>query len=122
MTRDNLDRILAAEEQLVPSSGFVASVMERVRDEAAASPRPIPFPWRRIVLALVLMVGLLAWCGVELVRRGLPEMRSSVSLAPHLSAALIHQVTDAGWVAVALGVSLVSWMLSRRMVGRSGLM
>ena len=42
---NKLDRILTAEEELVPSSGFVASVMERVREEAAA-PEPIPFPWK----------------------------------------------------------------------------
>ena len=30
-----LDRILSNEDQLVPSSGFAASVMERIREEAA---------------------------------------------------------------------------------------
>jgi hypothetical protein len=45
-----IDHILAAEEPLVPSSGFLASVMESVREESVA-PAPIQFPWRRIVPA-----------------------------------------------------------------------
>ena len=30
-----IDRILAAEEELIPSSGFLAATMEQVREEAA---------------------------------------------------------------------------------------
>jgi hypothetical protein len=121
MKQERLDRILAEEEQLTPSSGFVASVMERVRDEAAA-PKPIPFPWKRIAPAIVLMAGALLWCAVELVRRGLPEVRMDVFAGSNLPAAMVQPVMDAGWVAVALGVSLFSWLLSRRLVGRSGLL
>jgi hypothetical protein len=29
---------------------------------------------------------------------------------------------QAGWVAMALGVSLLSWLLSRRLAGRGGLL
>ena len=39
-----INRILTAEEELIPSSGFLAATMERVREEAAM-PKPIPFPW-----------------------------------------------------------------------------
>ena len=56
---ENLDRILSAEEELAPSSGFVSAVMERVREEAAA-PAPIPFPWKRVPGA-VLALGGVAW-------------------------------------------------------------
>ena len=42
--RDAIDAILADEEELISSSGFLAATMERVRDEAAC-PKPIPFPW-----------------------------------------------------------------------------
>ena len=38
-----IDRILSREDEILPSSGFVVSVMEAVRREAAAPP-PIPFP------------------------------------------------------------------------------
>lgn len=48
---DELDRILASEEPLVPSSRFAERVMEAVR-EAAAAPPPLPFPWRRFALGI----------------------------------------------------------------------
>ena len=57
-----IDRILATEEDLVPSSGFLASVMERVHDEAAA-PAPIPFPWKRAIPGMLLAVGVLGGGG-----------------------------------------------------------
>jgi len=48
---------------------------------------------------------------------------SSITLTlPHLSAGYEHSVESAGWVAMALGVSLVSWLLSRRLAGRGGLL
>jgi len=120
MKQDKLDRILAEEEQLTPSSGFVASVMERVRDEAA-SPQPIPFPWKRMAPAIVLMLGALVWCGVELARLGLPQIPTEMFAGAHLSASMVQPVKDVAWVAVALGISLLSWLFSRRLVGRTGL-
>jgi len=121
MNEDNLDRILKSEEDLVPSSGFVAAVMERVREEAAA-PAPIPFPWRRLVPGIVLAVGLLSWCGVELMRLVLQDLRAVALVQPHLLAAISQPMQETGWVALALGVSMATWLLSRRMVGRSGLL
>jgi hypothetical protein len=116
-----IDRILAAEEPLIPTSGFLASVMESVREEAAA-PQPIPFPWARFVPGILVATGVLGWGAFKMIRQGLPEMQS-VSLAPpHLPAAAIQPAEQAGWVALALGVSLFSWLLSRRLAGRSGLM
>jgi hypothetical protein len=59
------------EEELLPSSGFVASVMDRVRQEAAL-PAPIPFPWKRADCRH--SAGHAESCGwgaVELVRLGL---------------------------------------------------
>jgi hypothetical protein len=55
---DRLDRALRSEETLTPSAGFTAAVMAEVRREAEA-PRPLPFPWRRVlaVLGLGLAVG-----------------------------------------------------------------
>jgi hypothetical protein len=54
-----LDRILSAEEELLPGSGFLSSVMERVEEEAAAPP-PIPFPWQRVLSGLLLIAILCA--------------------------------------------------------------
>ena len=66
MTPDDLDRILASEELLVPSSGFAASVLERVRESAAAP--PLPFPWRRFLLGLLATLALGGVCGWTAVR------------------------------------------------------
>jgi hypothetical protein len=40
---------------------------------------------------------------------------------PHLSAAVAQPLEQAGWVALALAASLLSWLLSRRLAGSSGL-
>jgi len=61
---DDMNRILSREDEILPSSGFAASVMDAVRREAAAPP-PIPFPWKRalpglVVAALALASALIA--------------------------------------------------------------
>jgi len=40
----------------------------------------------------------------------------------HLSADLVRALEQAGWVALALGSSLVCWLVSRRLAGRGGLL
>jgi hypothetical protein len=119
MDDNRIDRILAGEEELIPSSGFLASVMERVEEEAVAPP-PIPFPWKRAIPGIVLTAGVFGWGAVELIRAGLPEMNSLPPL--QLPAALVAPAEQAGWVAMALGVSLLSWLLARRLAGRGGLL
>ena len=69
MTNERMDEILGTERELVPSSGFLASVMDRVREEAATPP-PIPFPWKRAVPGIVLPAVSSAgapwsWCGLQ---------------------------------------------------------
>ena len=61
-----IDRILAAEEELIPSSGFLAATMERVREEAACLSQ---FPSRGCArcpescwLSLFSAGGDLKWC------------------------------------------------------------
>lgn len=55
-----LDRTLTSESELVPSSGFTASVMSAIRDESEQP--PIPFPWKRFAVgfALSLLTAVLA--------------------------------------------------------------
>jgi hypothetical protein len=122
--QSSIDRILASEEELVPSSGFLAAVMESV-EEAAATPPPIPFPWKRAIPGMALACAVFGWGAFELVRLAGPAFKG-MSLAapnlPHLSAALVGPVEQVGWVALALGVSLASCLLSRRLAGRSGLL
>jgi len=116
-----IDQILASEEELIPTSGFLSSVMERVEEEAAVPP-PLPFPWRRLAPGIALAAGVICWGAVELVRGGMPSLTSFPQLAPHLSETLAHSAESAGWVALALGVSLISWSISRRLAGRGGLL
>jgi hypothetical protein len=126
-----IEAILAGEEELMPSSGFVASVMERVRQEAAL-PAPTPFPWLKAVPILLLASGVFGWGAVELVRVGQPWLgqlglgqsaMNWLTIPPlHLSADLVRALEQAGWVALALGSSLVCWLVSRRLAGRGGLL
>jgi hypothetical protein len=121
MEPTEIDRILATDEELLPSSGFLASVMERVQEEAAA-PAPIPFPWKLAVPGMVLAVGVLGWGAIELVRMVLPAVREISLSAPNLPGTFNRPLEDVGWVAMALAVSLLSSLLSRRLAGRSGLL
>ena len=53
MEHDDLDRFLS-DDEIVPSSGFAARVMDAVRAEASAPPA-IPFPWLRALPGIVAM-------------------------------------------------------------------
>jgi hypothetical protein len=116
-----IDHILATEEELIPSSGFLASVMERVEEEAAAPP-PIPFPWKRAVPGILLASGVFGWGAVELVRNAPEALRSLALASPHLSADAVASLENAAWVVAALGLSLASWLFARRMAGGGGLL
>jgi hypothetical protein len=116
-----IEAILASEEELIPSSGFLDSVMERVREEAVAPP-PIPFPWKRAIPGVLAITGVFVWGAVELFRHGLPALSSPAFPQPQLPIALVGPVEQAGWVALALGVTLLSWLLPRRLAGRGGLL
>ena len=118
---NEIDRILATEDALVPSSGFLASVMERVREEAAA-PAPIPFPWKRALPGALVIVGAFGVGAFEMVRQGLPAANEFALTTPHVSVPVERPLEQAGWVALALGVSVFSWLLSKRLAGRSGLL
>jgi hypothetical protein len=119
--KSSIDRMLATEEPLLPSSGFLSSVMGRVRDEATAPPQ-IPFPWKRVFPGVALIACLFGWGVFEFVRNGLPSAGTVSLVLPHLSAAGVQSLEQASWVAGALGVSLLSWLLSRRLAGRTGLL
>ncbi|HEY1904054.1 MAG TPA: hypothetical protein VGG56_16610 [Terracidiphilus sp.] len=114
-----LDRILASDEAIVPSSGFLSAVMEKVEHEARM-PAPIPFPWKRALPGIVLAAGVFGSGGVELVRMGIPAMKQISLSAPHVPTAVVLPLEQAGWVALALGLSLVSWLLARRLAGGAG--
>lgn len=118
--RSKVDGILASEEAIVPSSGFLSAVMERVQEEAR-TPTPLPFPWKRAIPGFVLVAGVFGWGGVEFVRGVALAMKGTSFAAPRLPAVLAHPPEQAAWVVLALGLSLASWLLARRLAGRSGL-
>jgi hypothetical protein len=95
-------------DDIVPSSGFTASVMEAVMREATAPP-PIPFPWKRALPGLL-------WC--------LAVVISFLAMNPgHPPSAVATQAPSVllaglGWISAALVVSLLSVALSMRVAHR----
>lgn len=118
MDVDGIDRILASEEEIAPSSGFLAATMERVCEEAAA-PAPIPFPWARAIPGMLLAAGVLGWGIWEFVLYAMAGTRELAVNAPALTPAAGRSLEEAGWVALALVVSYGSWALAARMMRRS---
>jgi len=117
MKLGRVDAILASEEEMVPSSGFLAAVMERVSEEARM-PARIPFPWKRALPGFVLIAAAVVWGVVEFLRMGVPVIEAQTVVEPHVSFVMTQSLQQAGWVGLALGISLASWMLARRMMGR----
>jgi hypothetical protein len=111
MRGEDIDLMLARNDNIVPSSGFTASVMESVKREATALP-PIPFPWKRGLPGL-------GWCLAVSIAFIIMGPRSGdnpppVSGALDLSAVLGGAV----WISAALMVSLLSVALSSRVTRR----
>jgi hypothetical protein len=121
MDESRIDEILAADEEIVPSSGFLSAVMERVKEEASTPPR-IPFPWKRALPGFALVAGVFGWMGVELVRAGVPAMQLGLPATVQIPPELVQPLEQLGWVGLALAVSLASWLLARRLAGRSELL
>jgi hypothetical protein len=123
-----LDTILASEEALIPSSGFLAAVLGRVGDETPM-PEPIPFPWKRALPGFVLATAAAGWGAVEFVRLGIPAIKAGVQAeltAPAVHLPVLHgaasssaPIEQAGWVAMALGISAASSLMARLLVRRS---
>lgn len=111
---DDLDQILSEQDEIVPSSGFVSSVMHAVRDEAAA-PEPIRFPWMRAVpvfVAFAVMLVIIAVGIVELIHQpatAATKWPQSLSMEA-VQHALVQ--TNAGWIAFALLLTLLSTLLT----------
>ena len=110
--------ILAYEESIVPSSGFLAAVMERV-EEQSRTPEPIPFPWKRAMLAIPLVAGVFGLCAYEFVHYPISPLHSGSRPHLHLLATPAAPLDQAVWVALALTASMLSWKLARRLTGLS---
>jgi len=110
-----IDETLASEEALVPSSGFLASVMERVEHEAT-TPAPIPFPWKRAIPGFALALAVFVWAAVQFARliasAPVKEAVSGISLA--------QPTPQTEWIALAIALTLASAIFVRKLVSRSG--
>jgi hypothetical protein len=113
-----MDQMLADEQDLIPSSGFLSSVMDRVHEEARV-PAPMAFPWRRAIPGVVLAAGVFGWGGFEIAREAAAAMRAGALTVPHFPAITMGSIGPAGWVAISFGVSLASWLMSRRLMGQN---
>ena len=120
MKDDEMDRILSRQDEILPSSGFTASVMDAVRREAAAPP-PIPFPWKRalpglIVIAFALiLVAIVGVIAIAQLMRG--PLSPGLIIAPQMPTAILHGEIGAAvsWSCVALLLAFVSVRLSMRL-------
>jgi hypothetical protein len=125
MKDPEIDRILSAQfsahDEILPSSGFTASVMDAVRREASAPP-PIPFPWRRALpgivvasfaLAVVVIVAIATI--VEVGRGNVSLGTTTISLSLPWPAWQGTANSIVGWTALALVVAFVSVKLSMRL-------
>lgn len=120
MSRDDLDRILS-EEEIVPSSGFPAAVMDAVRREASTPP-PIPFPWKRALPGLAIAAPALVWALGSLAKLVIQTATARIPLAPPLAPILQTQILQsvinakAGLVTLALVLTLASVVFAMRLV------
>jgi hypothetical protein len=121
---DDLDRVLMEREEIAPSSGFVASVMEAVRQEAAA-PAPIAFPWKWALPGLIVSVALALGLIVRWIdggsRAGHAVDAAAVALPTENIFSMLHHVQIAAstlvaleWSVLALAVSLAAVWFSMR--------
>jgi len=115
MRDEELDAILSREQEIAPSSGFVASVMEAVSQQAGAPP-PIPFPWWRALpglAAVVIAAGVLLIAALASILKGAAAAPTAVELPCALAVTLeFAKATRAGWLVLALAISFVSVKLS----------
>ena len=115
MSRDDLDRWLADDDAIVPSSGFTASVMEAVSRDLSA-PKPLPFPWARalpglLATALSLLAGI--WAALSN-STGLNTITlDQLPLQPVIALINDAQTIDAlAWLALAIVTAAVPAWLS----------
>jgi protein-S-isoprenylcysteine O-methyltransferase Ste14 len=82
MNDEDIDRVLSEAPIADPGPAFTRTVMARIRREAA-SPAPIPFPWRRFLIGAVPSGACVVAALVAVVSSGVPLAPAFDTLAPH---------------------------------------
>ena len=118
---EELDSILMKEDSLLPSSGFAASVMREI-EQQAAEPSPIRFPWKLAIpgfAAIAVGFGILVWLAVTTFQEtrtlgGQADFlpRPHVEFLPEL--AMHNSLSQA---ALALAGAWLCVLLARKMTG-----
>lgn len=118
MRDDDIDRILSKEQEIIPSSGFVGSVMDAMQREATAP--PIMFPWKRALPGLTAAGLALVWvlvAGISLFIRGTVTQPLPLELLSSFALMIgAWKTVGARWITLALVLSLASVKFSRRFV------
>lgn len=121
MKDEELDRILAVQKEILPSSGFTDSVMEAVRTEAR-TPQPIPFPWLRALPGLVAAGVMLGWLAIEALGRpanGFTQAAQKSQWQGLISLANTLTGTPVQWTALVVLFSLILARFSARLSFRN---
>ena len=118
MQDDDVDRLLAKEDEIVPSSGFTNAVMEAVRREATTPP-PLAFPFWRALPGWVAAAIAVALAVAGLVRGArVPTMEGIV--VPISSAVMawlgIWSRDGGSWIVLGLVVSFVAVKVSLKTI------
>ena len=118
-----LDRILAHEDALAPSSGFATSVMDAIQEQAA-EPAPIPFPWKLALPGIAALVAAIVII-VRFTASAIQGMGQNSGGASFMSQANLDVVlspfmrAQAGPALLALAAALVCTLLCGRLGARS---
>ena len=106
MKPEEFDRVLSEEGDIIPSSGFVAAVMESVTAEATAP--PLTFPWKRALPLVAAFPALLLW--LALMPSGQEASAPGSGLFDWFEM-IVPMAT--GWVAAGLvmTVAITAWSL-----------
>jgi hypothetical protein len=115
-----IDQVLAADAEIVPSPGFKLRVMAAVRSEAAAP--PLPFPWAIALPGPILSITALVWVVLGTAGPSAPVAvppTSILSKALTVASGVAHwaHLYAVDWLLLASSLAWMSWKLSVRLAG-----
>ena len=109
MNFEDLSHILSTEPDIVPSSGFTKAVIDAVLDEARM-PKPIPFPWIRVIPAAFACCLTVYFLAMKL----LPAEPAAWEL--HVRAIITFWRAGLNWLTLALSISTFAILITRRLL------